>query len=175
MSTTELPIRRFARNRAAADGDQRGFYADLAQKGIQWQVTTTIDPAKSAPTDVAELLGVPEGTPVLARIRHMATTDTPIQLATSWFAPDTVTQFPILAEQETGPGGMYSRFEDAGITLHHEDVVSARAATQAEIEALRLEAPVVMTILRNASDADSGRVLEVGTLVLAAGRQELIY
>ncbi|MEV6525022.1 UTRA domain-containing protein [Longispora sp. NPDC051575] len=174
MTTVEQPIRRLARNRAQA-GEQRGFYADLVQAGVEWNVTTTIDPAKPAPAAVAELLGVTEATPVLARARRMATTDAPLQLATSWFSPAIVEQLPILAEDNTGPGGMYSRFEDAGYTLEHTDIVGAREASQEEIADLELDKPVVMTILRIVRDAATDTVLEVGTLTLAGGRQELIY
>jgi GntR family transcriptional regulator len=174
VSITATPIRRLARNRAV-HADQRGFYADLVDAGVQPQVSTDIDPARPAPGgEVARLLGVAEGTPVLARARHMAA-DKPLQLATSYFPPAIVDAIPVLAEANTGPGGMYSRFEDAGYTLQHTDVVGGRAATAEEVEALQLDAPFVVTILRIVRDTDSGAVLEVGTLVLAPGRQELVY
>ena len=174
MSTVAAPIRRFARNRVV-HADQRGFYADLVDAGVQPQVSTTIDPARPAPGgEVSRLLGVAEGTPVLARARHMAA-DKPLQLATSYFPPTIAEALPVLAEANTGPGGMYSRFEDAGYTLEHTDVVGGREATTDEVEALQLNAPFVVTILRIVRDTKSGSVLEVGTLVLAPGRQELVY
>lgn len=172
MTTT--PIRRLARNRAAA-ADQRGFYADLVDANVRPTVSTTIDPAAPAPAAVAELLGVAEGAPVLARARRMAAGDKPLQLATSFFPPAIVEELPILAEDNTGPGGMYSRFEDAGHTLDHTDVVGGRRATPEEIEALQLDDPFVITILRIVRDATTGAVLETGLLTLAPGRQELVY
>lgn len=174
MSTTTKPIRRLARNRQTA-ADQRGFYADLVDANVRPEVSTTIDPARPAPAVVAELLGVAEGAPVLARARHMAADGVPLQLATSYFPPAVVEAIPVLGESNTGPGGMYSRFEDAGHVLDHTDVVGGRAATPEEVEALRLDEPFVVTILRIVRDANTGDVLETGTLVLAPGRQELVY
>jgi GntR family transcriptional regulator len=174
VSVTATPIRRLARNRAV-HADQRGFYADLVDAGAQPQVSTTIDPSRPAPAEVAQLLGVAEGAPVLARARQMSANDKPLQLATSYFPPAIVEQLPVLAEQNTGPGGMYSRFEDAGYVLDHTDVVGGRKATSDEIEALQLDDPFVVTILRIVTNSKTGAVLEAGTLVLAPGRQELVY
>lgn len=174
MSTTTAPIRRLARNRATA-ADQRGFYADLVDADVRPVVSTTIDRARPAPAAVAELLGVAEGTPVLARARHMAADDVPLQLATSYFPPAVVEAIPVLAEANTGPGGMYSRMEDAGHVLAETDVVGGRQATPEEVDALQLDFPFVVTILRIVRDANTESVLEVGTLVVAPGRQELVY
>ncbi|GGK03846.1 hypothetical protein GCM10010123_37250 [Pilimelia anulata] len=174
MTATTEPIRRLARNRAV-HAEQRGFYADLLDAGVRPDVTTTIDRERPAPAEVAKVLGVPAGTPLLARARLMSADDRVLQLATSFCPSDVAAALPVLAEPDTGPGGMYSRLEDAGHTLAESDIVGGRAASDEEVAALRLDAPFVITILRIVRDAATDQVLEVGTLVLAPGRQELVY
>jgi GntR family transcriptional regulator len=157
-------------------GDQRGFYADLVANASTPEVRTEIDPQRPAPPRIAEHLGVESGVLVLARARHMAAAGVPLQLATSYFAPSIVAELPVLAEQNTGPGGMYQRFEDAGHELEQVDIVGARSATADEIADLALEeAAFVLTITRITRDSKTNTVLEVGDLVLAPGRQELIF
>ncbi|MEV6341240.1 UTRA domain-containing protein [Nocardia vinacea] len=173
--TTSTPVRRVARNRLTR-GDQRGFYADLVASHSTPEVRTEIDPQRPVPARVAEHLGVQPNTPVLARARHMAADGAPLQLATSYFAPSIVAELPILGEQNTGPGGMYQRFEDAGHTLEQVDIVGGRSATPNEVAELNLEeGAFVLTITRITRDAATNAVLEVGDLVLAPGRQELVY
>lgn len=167
-------IRRIARNRTTA-ADQRGFYADLIQAGSTPQVSTDIDLVRPVPPGVADLLGVEAGSPVLARARHMAADGEPLQLATSYFPPAVVARLPILAEANTGHGGMYQRMEDAGHRIHQVDIVGGRTATNAEVTALALDAPFVLTITRVTRDAETGAILEVGDLALAPGRQELVF
>lgn len=167
-------IRRIARNRTVA-ADQRGFYADLVQAGSTPQVSTDIDSARPVPPGVADLLGVEVGSPVLARARHMAADGVPLQLATSYFPVEIVAELPILAEENTGPGGMYQRMEDAGHRIHQVDIVGGRPASDAEVKALGLDAPFVLTITRVTRDAETGAILEVGDLALAPGRQELVF
>jgi GntR family transcriptional regulator len=86
-----------------------------------------------------------------------------------------VEALPVLREQNTGAGGMYQRFEDAGHELHQIDIVGARDATDEEVEALQLEKPYAVSIVRVTRDKSTGQVLEVGDLLVVPGRQELLY
>ncbi len=173
MPNTNSPVRRVARNRMIS-AEQRGFYADVVAAGQSASVTTVIEP-RPVPAHIAAELGVPAGTPLLARARHMAADGVPLQLATSYFPVDVVDALPILAEQNTGAGGMYARFEEAGHTLHQVDIVGARATTDEETAALQLDEPFALTIVRVTRDAGTGQVLEVGDLLVVPGRQELLY
>lgn len=177
MSTPQNagPVLRTARSRMK-HRDQRGFYADLQDAGLTPDVTTDIDTARPAPRNVAELLGIEPGTPVLARARHMATDGTALQLATTYFSPSITAEVPQLAEQNTGPGGMYSRMEDAGHQLAQADELTARAPTAQEAEALRVDSsePVIL-IIRMTVDADSGAVLEVTEVTAVASRNRFLY
>ncbi len=174
QSTFE-PVLRTARSRMT-HRDQRGFYADLQDAGLHPDVTTDIDPARPAPADVAQLLGVAAQTPLLARQRHMSTNGTPLQLATTYFAPTIVAEVPQLGEHDTGPGGMYSRMEDAGHQLAQTDELTSRPATLSESDELRLpEDETVILITRLTRDAQSGTVLEVTKVTAAASRNRFVY
>jgi GntR family transcriptional regulator len=171
MSTA--PIRRVARNRAA-QRDQRGFYADVQDAGLTPDVQTTIED-RPAPADVTERLGVQPGTPVLTRARHMAAGGTPLQLATTYFAPQATEQIPQLREHNTGPGGMLARFEDRGWTLTQTDYVSAPPADERTRTALNITNDTgVLRIVRVTENQD-GQTLEVTVLDVAGDRNELVY
>lgn len=173
MTHTGTPVRRVARNRMVS-AEQRGFYADVQAAGQTPTVSTVID-ERAVPANVAAELGVPVGTSVLARARHMAAGGAPLQLATSYFPDGIVAELPILREQNTGAGGMYQRFEEAGHELHQVDIVGARATTPEETELLQLDDPFAVTIVRVTRDKKTGEVLEVGDLLVVPGRQELLY
>lgn len=172
---TRPPVRRISRNRLTRR-DQRGFYGDLEDAGLQANVTTTIT-HRPPPDSIAVLLGVEAGTPVLVRDRHMGTADGPaLQLAATYFPPAVFERVPQLAQDNTGPGGMYSRLEDAGYELAQEDIVSSRMPLPEETTALDVDAGVpILTILRITTDASTGDTLEVTDVRLAADRNELRY
>ncbi len=94
------PVLRTAHSRMTRR-DQRGFYADLKDAGLQPDVTTDIDPAGRVPAEVAQLLGLAAETSVLVRKRRMSTNGTELQLATTYFAPSIVAEVPQLGEQNT--------------------------------------------------------------------------
>lgn len=167
------PVRRTARNRMS-QRPQRGFYADLEDAGLAPNVTTTIE-QKPAPANIAAMLGVEAGTELLVRSRHMSAGDTPLQLADTWFAPAVVERIPQLREQDTGPGGMYARMEDAGYMLDQRDFVTARVPTPEESKALALDDGVALLHVNRVTADQDGNVLEV-TVVRAAGdRNEFVY
>jgi GntR family transcriptional regulator len=167
------PVRRVARNRAIK-GDQRGFYADIQAAGGQADVTTVIE-RRPVPAHVADELGVAPGTELLARARVMKANGDVLQLATSYFPDAVVEAIPVLGEQNTGAGGMYQRFEDAGHDLDIADIVDARSASDDEVEALDLNEPFVVTIVRIARNRSTGEILEVGDILSAPGRQQQVY
>lgn len=172
---TRPPVRRISRNRLTRR-DQRGFYGDLQDAGLQAQVETTIR-QEAAPDSVAQLLGVEAGTKVLVRERTMGTADGALlQLATTYFAPAAVEKALVLKEKDTGPGGMYSRLEDVGYKLKQEDIVSARMPLPDEARMLDLgPGTPLLTILRITADATTDDTLEVTEVRLAADRNELRY
>ncbi|MEU2856724.1 GntR family transcriptional regulator [Streptomyces syringium] len=101
------------------------------------------------PADVADALGVPDGTPLTVRRRILGDPQVPEhrQLADSWIAEWVTEELPSL-RGNTGPGGMYDRLEEwAGKPLHWREEISARMPSLAEAEAL-LMPPAGVPILR---------------------------
>jgi len=172
---TRPPVRRISRNRLTRR-DQRGFYGDLEDAGLQANVTTTIT-HRSPPDSVAELLGVEPGTPVLVRDRHMGTANGPaLHHVTTYCTPSGVERVAKRAQDNAGPGGMCARFEDAGYELVQQDIVAARMPLPDETTALDIDAGIpILTILRITTDSSTGDTLEVTDVRLAADRNELRY
>lgn len=65
------------------------------------------------PAEVAQALGLGEGVAAIARRRRMYADDEPVQLATSWIPAD-IADGTALAEQDSGAGGIISRFAELG-------------------------------------------------------------
>ncbi|GAA5127285.1 UTRA domain-containing protein [Haloechinothrix salitolerans] len=123
----------------------------------------------------ASALDIDEGTEVCVRDRVMSADGIPVQLAASRL-PREITRDTTIEETDTGPGGLYSRLEDAGHTLDHfVERVSARLATHDEQAKLQLpEGTPVILVTRIAYNTD-GRALEVNAMTMSADRYELVY
>ena len=167
-------------HRDAADvtrqvGDWRGVHVSIAQSGQQPFTHTTIE---EVPANVllAKWLGVPTGTSLIERARIQGVEgEPPIHTATTWLPPETVKEFPILSQLNTGPGGIYSRFEEAGHEIMFEESVTCRLPRPGEQETLEIEAsqPVLVTWRRCYNQHN--RILEVTSKVIVGDRHELIY
>lgn len=120
-------------------------------------------------------LRVEPGELLTVRARVISADDHPVQIATSKL-PTAITEGTAMEQENTGPGGLYARLEEAGHTLgRFEERVTARAATADEADALKLDrGAVVLAITRTAYRAD-GLPLEINDMVLASDRYELVY
>jgi len=168
-------VRRQAGDVTRQVGSWRGFAVSAMEAGQQPYTRTTVTD-EAATAEVARWLGVPAGTTVLKRARLQGIIDgPPIQTSTSWIPEEIITAIPILRQVNTGPGGMYSRFEDAGLTISFEDMVTCSLPGGAEQQALDIgpDQPV-LEVWRRCYD-QSGKILEVTRRVIAADRQQLIY
>lgn len=160
------PAQRIMRSRSI-ERDHLGYYSGPTVQ--HWRTIEglglSID-TRHVPADIAHLLGVEPGTPVLTRER--ANGDPEVeqhrQLTASWFHPSIVDDVPVLAGS-TGLGGSYDRIEEwAQQPLHWEEEVTAATPSPREAEALLLPPGVPMLrILRIASlgRGKKARVVEV--------------
>jgi GntR family transcriptional regulator len=125
------------------------------------------------PADVAELLGITSGDLALSRRRRMYANDVPVQLALSWLPLD-VAAGTILAEVDTGPGGIYSRLAEMGHSpARFAERIRVRLPTDDEARFLRLDVEQrVFAIRRTAGDV-GGRVVEVNDITMPAHQWEL--
>jgi GntR family transcriptional regulator len=176
----ELPvIRRQAVARQRRDvreaGQARGaFDGELRRLGLNPRSDVDVDQVP-APAEVASLLGVEEGTPVLARRRRMYANDIPVQLATSYLPLD-IAGGTVLASTDPGPGGTYSRLADLGhAPATYTETARVRPPGDSEAQFLRMDPDQrVVTIQRTARTA-AGRIVEVNQITLPAHQWELVY
>jgi GntR family transcriptional regulator len=170
------PIQRLARSRLsrAERAAGRGAFLTDASTGA-WNPQVTVELRhESADADVAAELGIATGDEVFVRDRVMRTDETPVQLATSYL-PRVVTRGTPIERENTGPGGIYARLEEAGHQLtHFVERVRTTAPTDAEAAALGIGRGV--TILRIARVAFSGdQAVELNRIVALGERFELVY
>jgi GntR family transcriptional regulator len=179
-TVNELPvIRRQAIARQRRDvreaGQARGaFDGELRRLGLNPRSEVDVDQVP-APAEVASLLGVEEGTPVLARRRRMYANDIPVQLATSYLPLD-IAGGTVLASTDPGPGGTYSRLADLGhAPATYTETARVRPPGDGEAQFLRMDPDQrVVTIQRTARTA-AGRIVEVNQITLPAHQWELVY
>jgi len=172
----ERPVRRRITRSRQVFRDDRGYYFDPAVQPWVAVRPPTISWGP-APFDVASLLGVDLGEDVLIRDRLMGPPDTgqAHQVATSYL-PGWLARGTVLAERDTGPGGIYDRLEEMGHgPLRWSESVSARMPTPDEVDALSLPPGVpVLRIVRTTS-SPGGRVLEVNDTRMSAEMYEIGY
>jgi GntR family transcriptional regulator len=137
-------VARYVRATRERDGGRGAFDAEIRSLGMtpRSDVTVTIGPA---PARVAEALRLAEGERVVIRTRRMYANDVPVQLAPSYI-PAQIAEGTQLAEPDSGPGGIISRFAELGhAQVRITESVRVRRATDDEQAFLRLEAdqPVI--------------------------------
>jgi GntR family transcriptional regulator len=169
------PVRRDAADVTRRTGNWRGFHVSAEQAGRQPYTHTTVQEIELGSLP-ARWLGVPTGTRVLERARVQGVNDEPpVQLSTTWFAPEVAQRLPILKQVDTGPGGMLSRMEEAGYQLRFEDTITCRLPSPTEREQLQLRADQpVLSVWRRCYD-QHGRILEATYRIVVGDRHELIY
>ncbi|MEV7782729.1 GntR family transcriptional regulator [Kitasatospora sp. NPDC088351] len=158
--------------------DEIGYFFDptaqpwkaLSAPTVSWGIV---------PVDLSALMGLEPGAEVLVRDRVMGDPETnePTQLATSYL-PAVLTRGTRLAEADTGPGGIYDRFEEMGHRpLEWSESVSARMPSPEEAEALHLPTDVGVPLLRvlRLTMSPTGQVLEVNDTRMSSERFEIGY
>lgn len=159
--------------RSEREAGRGAFATDAVQGGWQLdsQVSIRFEPACER---IATELRVEAGVEVLVRDRIMSADGQPVQLATSRL-PRSITAATAMEQENTGPGGLYARLEEAGYQLtRFEERVTARPAAAGEADVLRLDvgSPVLL-ITRIAMSGDLP--VEINDMVLMADRYELVY
>ncbi len=138
-------------------------------------ITPTARHEKLADPRIARMLGVPEGTEVMRRLRVTGPeTEPPFQINDSWIHPRGVADAPEVANQEPGPGGWLYRLEAVGHgpiswTEYH------RARMPAKDEADLLQIPMtlpVLEIVRVGRSAKDNQPIEVTMYVIPSDRVE---
>ncbi|MEU3221210.1 GntR family transcriptional regulator [Streptomyces sp. NPDC006971] len=129
-----------------------------------------------APADVAEVLGIEEGTDAIKRVRvTYGPDDIPGSASTSWFRGEWAEQAPQLLVTERIVQGTWAYIEEqTGLSVAAgQDRISVRLATEEDSELLGLTLPAAVKVSRTIlRDVDS-TVVEYGVSVSGAGRESV--
>lgn len=161
----------------ATDNPGYSFPSASGQEVWKHHIKPIARPEKLTDPRLARMLGVPEGTEVMRRLRVTGPeTEPPFQINDSWIHPRGVTEAPEVADQEPGPGGWLYRLEAAGHgpiewREHH------RARMPGKEEADLLQIPVtlpVLEVVRVGLSARDGLPIEVTMYVIPSDRVETV-
>jgi len=129
-----------------------------------------------APDRVAERLEIDPGTPVWVRRRTTLIDGRPNQLADSYYELAVAADAPRIREEDTGPGGGFSRLEEAGYLLAEIcEEWAARMPTGPESVALKLPAGTPVLELIRTVLTTTGRPVEVMLAVMAGDMTSMSY
>ena len=173
---SERAVVRSTRNRlsrAERTAGRGAFSTDCHAAGLTARTDTDVE-HRVADDEIATELGIAPGDEVLVRDRTMYGDDEVLQLATSYLPRD-LSDGTAIEHNDTGPGGIYARLEEAGHTLtHFTERVAVGRASEHEARQMKLGAgEPVFRIVRVAYAGD--RPVEVNRITATAARYELVY
>jgi GntR family transcriptional regulator len=178
-----LPVRRLGAERYRVDVEARGARQPATSftrdQGIGWsdyRLDRVFTEVPASP-ELAELLALPEGTPVLERRFTFHTSDGPQQMSTSCYPLDLVAGTPVAdPANEPWPGGNVAQLATLGIVVTRvRERVRARMPMPDEARSLAIpDGTAVLTITRVMYAGD--RPVEAAVdIVIPADRVELTY
>lgn len=171
------------KDRARADlGERRSTGATESDTGsvVDDLVFSARYTRVEADRDLAEALGVAEGTALLERAyrtRHHDE-DAPFGLTSSYLPLTLVESNPDLLDEsrEPWPGGTQSQLRTVGVEVDRvEETVTARPPTQEERDELGLGGGTAVMVVRKVSIDTGGRVVDWAEVVLPGDRAEAVF
>ncbi|MFG2623222.1 UTRA domain-containing protein [Streptomyces sp. NPDC048507] len=157
-----------SRYRQRAEGGAHGaFEAETKRAGGTPRADVEVTRG-AAPAHIAAVVG--DGTDTVIRTRRMYDGERLVQLCDTFIPGFVAEAAPVVAQLDTGAGGIISRMEEAGLAQAEvvEDVTQV-PATAEQAEALGVEAgELLLTITHTGTTAD-GRVVEVSVHTLGRG------
>ena len=122
-------VARYQRGAREAQNGRGAFDTEIRRQGMTPRSDVEVAIVE-APAAVADVLGTGR---VVMRKRRMYADDIPVQLAPSYIPAD-IAEGTVLAERDTGPGGMLSRLADLGhAEVRFTEEVRIRRATDEEL------------------------------------------
>jgi GntR family transcriptional regulator len=143
------------------------LFDDLAAIGQRPTTQVLSNTIEDASADVAELLGVPKGAPVIAISRLRSAVGQPIARLNNYLSASRVSVTTDALEAQ----GLYQLLRRSGVQLHSAtQVIGARTAAAAEARMLgENRGAALLTMQRTAYD-DHGAVVEYGNHIYSAAR-----
>ena len=162
---------RAARERAGARGAFDGEVRSLGMEPRTEVTVSTVIP----PREVAEWLQLAADAEVVVRQRKMYADNVPVQLATSYIPADIAAGTQI-AEVDSGPGGIISRFAELGFAQTRiTETVRWRTPSAAERAFLRLDKGQAVAEIWHTGWTAAGRPVEICVHVVPAWQWRLDY
>jgi GntR family transcriptional regulator len=129
---------RYAQSARESSGGRGAFDAEIKSLGMTPRSDTEVG-LVTPPQEVAAALGLAEDQQVIRRMRRMYANNVPVQLAPSYI-PAEIAEGTPLAEADSGPGGIISRFAELGhAQTRITESIRVRRATEEEANFLQIE------------------------------------
>jgi GntR family transcriptional regulator len=165
---------RYSREARERSGGRGAFDSEIKSLGMAPRSDTTVSTIPAA-ADVAEALQIEPGAPVIERARRMYADNVAVQLAASYIPADIAEGTP-LAEVDSGPGGIISRFAELGHRqVRITESITVRPANAEEAEFLGLEESQAVMEIRHIGWTAEGRPVELAVHSVAAGQWTFDY
>lgn len=143
------------------------LYDDLARSGQRPSTSVLSHYMADADREVAQALGVPEGTPVIAVTRLRRAMDQPIARMSNYLPQDRVA----ITSEDLEQQGLYQLLRAAGVQLHAAtQVIGARSASAAEARLLGESRGAALLTMQRTTYDDHGLAVEYGNHIYAASR-----
>lgn len=143
------------------------LFDDLAASGQRPATTVLSNSVQDASPEVADLLGIAEGVPVIAIVRLRRARDQPIARLTNYLPAERMA----IRTEDLERQGLYDLLRRSSVQLHSAtQVIGARTATLAEARVLgERKGAALLTMQRTAFD-DHGKIVEYGDHIYSAAR-----
>ncbi|WP_069112149.1 UTRA domain-containing protein [Jiangella alba] len=172
----DRPIVRSGITRLSKDtwGSGRGIWdAESEQRTLTVDNVTVTEEEAGGPVAVA--LGLDDGGTVLVRRRRYLLDGRPVMVATSSF-PAELARGTAIANEDTGPGGVYARLAELGHEpAHFTEDVRARMPRSDDADALDVDAGAPLFVVVRVAFTAARRAVEVNEMTLDASAYVLRY
>ncbi|MFY1668826.1 GntR family transcriptional regulator [Plantactinospora sp. WMMB334] len=169
------PVKRLGSDRFTRRAEGKAaFTVDMEANDREFRVEVLYVGRGPIPDEAAARLRVEAGSEVAIRRRRYFTDEQPVETATSYIPVSVAAGTPI-EEPNPGPGGIYARMEDQGMTFErYDEEIVARMPTSEESRLLQLPPGSPVLHLVRTAIAD-GRPVEVCDTVMDAAAFVLHY
>lgn len=174
------PILRNATSRYTKEARERGqsrgaFATEVRELGHEPRSELVELGPVTPPTSVADALRFEVDEVAAVRRRHMYADDTPVQIATS-YVPWSIAAGTPITQEDTGPGGTYSRLADLGFPVaRFTERITVRMPEPDEAVVLRLAEDQPVYVIHHVAWTAEGRPVEVTVHVMPVHQWQLDY
>ena len=174
------PILRNATARYTREARERGasrgaFNTEVRELGHEPRsVLMELGPV-TPPAEVSRMLGFQVDEVAAIRKRHMYADDTPVQIATS-YVPWSIAAGTSITQEDTGPGGTYSRLADLGYPVSRfTERITVRMPAPDEAVVLKIGEEQPVFVIDHVAWTAEGQPVEVTVHVMPVHQWKLDY